>query len=192
MLSIHDIGLLRVFGLHIPKTFRPFYPRSKGRSLVYAILVVSVLDLTGCSNESLCWPFCGNETSSGVSEGGNAAAEPASDNDVEGENTTADPASDRIALTGPNGGETFELIGSSQPLQIRWTAEGTFPILVDLYKSGTYFLRIEQNPNTPTGTKWTPPASLPPGDDYRIKVFSAADHSVFDFSDADFTLSISN
>jgi len=177
MLGIRDMGFLKVFGLHIPKTFRPFYPRSKGRSLVYAILVVSVLDLTGCSNESLCWPFCGNETSSGASEGGN---------------TTADPASDRIALTGPNGGETFELIGSSQPLQIRWTAEGTFPILVDLYKSGSYFLRIEQNPNTSTGTKWTPPASLPPGDDYRIKVFSAADHSVFDFSDADFALSISN
>ena len=186
------MGFLKVFALHIPKTFRPFYPRRKGRSLVYAILVVSVLNLTGCSNESLCWPFCGNETSSGVSEGGNAAAEPASDNDVEGENTTAHPASDRIVLVGPNGGETFELIGSSQPLQIRWTVEGTFPILVDLYKSGSYFLRIEQNPNTSTGTKWTPPASLPPGDDYRIKVFSALHHSISDISDGDFTLSIPN
>lgn len=153
---------------------------------MYAILVVSVLDLTGCSNESLCWPFCGNETSSGVSDAG------VSDESVEDGNTTAHPTSDRIVLAGPNGGETFELIGSSQPLQIRWAAEGTFPILVDLYKSGSYFLRIEQNPNASTGTKWTPPASLPPGDDYRIKVFSAADHSVFDFSDSDFTLSISN
>jgi len=153
---------------------------------VYAILVVSVLNLTGCSNESLCWPFCSNETSSGVSDTG------VSDESAEGGNTTADPASNRIVLAGPNGGETFELIGSSQPLQIRWTAEGTFPILVDLYKSGSYFLRIEQNPNTSTGTRWTPPASLPPGDDYRIQVFSAADHSVFDFSDGDFTLSISN
>ena len=153
---------------------------------MYAILVVSVLDLTGCSNESLCWPFCGNETSSGVSDAG------VSDESVEDGNTTAHPTSDRIVLAGPNGGETFELIGSSQPLQIRWAAEGTFPILVDLYKSGSYFLRIEQNPNASTGTKWTPPESLPPGDDYRIKVFSAADHSVFDFSDSDFTLSISN
>ena len=175
-----------MFALHIPKTFRPFYPRRKGRSLVYAILVVSVLNLTGCSNDTLCWPFCGNETSSGVSDAG------VSDESVEGGNTTGDPASDRIVLVGPNGGETFELIGSSQPLQIRWTVEGTFPILVHLYKSGSYFLLIEQNPNTSIGTKWTPPASLPPGNDYRIKVFSALHHSISDISDGDFTLSISN
>jgi hypothetical protein len=143
--------------------------------------VVSVLNLTACSNDFWCWPFCGNDTSSG-----------ATDNGFDDGGTSEDPVSDRIVLVGPNGGETFELIGSSQPLQIRWTVEGTFPILVHLYKSGSYFLRIEQNPNTSTGTKWTPPASLPPGNDYRIKVFSALHQSISDISDGDFTLSISN
>jgi len=134
----------------------------------------------------MCWPFCDSHSSSGVDD------EDTGDEDTEDESTITN-----IKLVGPNGGETFELIGSSQPLQIRWTLEGSFPIegsipiLVDLYKSGSYYLRIEQHPNTSIGTRWTPPRSLPPDNDYQIKVFSAQNHNVYDLSESEFTLSLS-
>ena len=130
--------------------------------------------------------FCDSDSSSGVDD------EDPGDEDTEDENTITN-----IKLVGPNGGEKIELIGSSQPLQIRWTVEGSFsiegsiPILVDLYKSGSYYLRIEQNPNTSIGTRWTPPRSLPPGNDYQIKVFSAQNRNVYDLSESEFTLSLS-
>ena len=150
------------------------------------VLITCWPTLVSCSNDVVCWPFCDSHSSSGVDD------EDTGDEDTEDESTITN-----INLIGPNGGETFELIGSSQPLQIRWTVEGSFPIegsipiLVDLYKSGSYYLRIEQNPNTSTGTRWTPPKALPPGSDYQIKIFSALNHSVYDLSESEFTLNLS-
>ena len=188
---------MRIF--HQYATLMPKIPRTlskrMNRSLIYAVLVAILLNLAGCSNDFWCWPMCDSDTSSGTIDNevdaGTSSTDSTADDAAEVV-SQEDTSSTRIVLAGPNGGETFELIGSSQPLRIRWTVEGEFPILVDLYKSGAIFLRIEQNPNTSTGTTWTPPASLPPGDDYRVKVFSALDHSVSDFSNGNFTLSISD
>ena len=150
------------------------------------VLITCWPTLVSCSNDVVCWPFCDSDSSSGVDD------EDTGDEDTEDESTITN-----INLIGPNGGETFELIGSSQPLQIRWMLEGSFPIegsipvLVDLYKSGSYYLRIEQNPNTSTGTRWTPPKALPPGSGYQVKIFSALNHGVYDLSESEFTLSLS-
>ena len=89
------------------------------RGFLSLILIAGLSTLVGCSNDVMCLPFCDSNSSSGVDD------EDTGDEDTEDENAITN-----INLIGPNGGGTFELIGSSQPLNLapaRLEQENTSP-----------------------------------------------------------------
>jgi surfactin synthase thioesterase subunit len=91
----------------------------------------------------------------------------------------------QVTVTYPNGGENW-IIGSSQI--INWTDNLTGSVEIQLFKGGVFHSSIVTSTTSDGTYTWNIPASLPAGFDYRIRVASTIDGSVFDESDADFTL----
>jgi hypothetical protein len=90
-----------------------------------------------------------------------------------------------ITVTSPNGGETW-IIGD--PYFITWDDNIVGNVEILLFKSNTVVLVIDSN-DPSDGTKtWTIPATVNPGSDYKIKIASLDESSIFDFSDAEFTI----
>lgn len=93
-----------------------------------------------------------------------------------------------ITVTSPNGGETLPL-GSNHT--ITWSTEGTLPIRyvrIDLLKAGVVLRNIISY-TTNNGTyNWTIPSTLPASNDYKIKISQYGSTTVFDESDANFTM----
>ncbi len=90
----------------------------------------------------------------------------------------------------PNGGENW-LTGC--PNQIQWITPATsmFPVKIELYRNGLYYLTIcNQVPAGQSAYSWTPPYTVIPGNTYKVKVSSLTGSlPVFDFSDNNFTIS---
>jgi len=61
-------------------------------------------------------------------------------------------------------------------------------IMIDLYKGGVFDSEIKASTNSDGSTNWTIPAGITPGSDYKIRITSVNDATVFDFSDANFTI----
>jgi hypothetical protein len=90
-----------------------------------------------------------------------------------------------ITVTSPNGGETW-LIGD--PYFITWNDNIVGPIEILLFK-GNSVVRVIDSSDPSDGTKtWTIPATVQQGSDYKIKIASLDESSIFDFSDAEFTI----
>ena len=101
--------------------------------------------------------------------------------------------SERIVVTAPNGGESLE---RSQPYTIRWRYYGSpgANVSIRLYKAGVLNRTIIAS--TPIGADgqgsftWTVPANQATGSDYKIRVTDTSDDTVNDYSDANFTISV--
>ncbi|MCH7770439.1 MAG: hypothetical protein IIA49_05395, partial [Bacteroidetes bacterium] len=91
-----------------------------------------------------------------------------------------------ITVTTPNGGEDY-LIGSSQI--ITWTDNLTGNVEIQLYKGGAFLSSIVTSTTSDGAYTWNISNSLIQGSDYSIRISSVDDGNIFDFSDADFTLS---
>ena len=90
-----------------------------------------------------------------------------------------------ITVTSPNGGEDW-LQGST--CVITWTDNITENVKINLFKGGVYLQQIVgSTPSTGTYT-WTIHANQQTGTDYKINIVSTTDNSVYDFSNADFTI----
>ena len=92
-----------------------------------------------------------------------------------------------ITVTSPNGGETWT---RGTPATITWNYTGapTGNVKIQLYKNGQLNRQIGLAvPITKKTVTWRPPAGLPAGTDYRIKI-STTDGLYTDTSDADFTI----
>lgn len=90
-----------------------------------------------------------------------------------------------ITVTSPNGGESWYL-GSTQ--SITWDDNITEDVLIELYKGGVYLQQIVAATPSTGSYSWTIPPDQLPGSDYTVKVISTTDPSVFDISDAVFTI----
>jgi len=92
----------------------------------------------------------------------------------------------QLAVTAPNGAQTW-LVGSSQ--NITWSTQGTIS-QVNLYysvNSGSSYPSSIAGPISNVGAySWTVPDAI--GTQVRVKVENNADATVFDASDADFTI----
>ena len=90
-----------------------------------------------------------------------------------------------LTLTKPNGGETWQA-GSSR--DITWTDNISAKVTIELYKGGNFHSLIKASTFSDGQYPWDIPDDIPPGSDYKVKIFSDDDENVFDFSDADFTI----
>ncbi|MEJ2195954.1 MAG: Ser-Thr-rich GPI-anchored membrane family protein [Ignavibacteriaceae bacterium] len=90
-----------------------------------------------------------------------------------------------ITVTSPNGGETW-LIG--EPYFITWNDNLVGNVEILLYQNNNVKLVIDSNDPSDGSYTWTIPGSLQPGSNYKIKISSVNDANIFDFSDAEFTI----
>lgn len=86
-----------------------------------------------------------------------------------------------IVLT-PNGGE-FWIRGHTY--NISWIDCNSAPVRIELWKAGNFFTLIA-NSYTGGPFSWTIPATIPSGNDYKIKVMGNSNTSSYDFSDNTF------
>ncbi|RLB64264.1 MAG: hypothetical protein DRH04_11655, partial [Deltaproteobacteria bacterium] len=93
---------------------------------------------------------------------------------------------DALAISFPNGGETLT---AGQDCTVTWKTDILSPINLQLYKGDTNILSIAENVDpSDLSYTFTIPANLEDGDDYRIRISSTADGTIFDFSDAVFAI----
>jgi hypothetical protein len=95
-------------------------------------------------------------------------------------------AAPTITVTAPNGSEDWQA-GTSH--DITWTSSGvTGDLRIHLYKGGSVVRKLAYTSDTGSWT-WDIPSGETPGTDYTVRVLSIDDPSVYDFSDANFTIS---
>ncbi len=94
---------------------------------------------------------------------------------------------DPIVVTSPNGGEVYNL---GDTLIARWIPNGDISsnVKIELYKGNTAVYTIASGTANDGRKGRILPDTLTAGSDYRIKITSLADESVYDFSDGYFEL----
>ena len=112
------------------------------------------------------------------------------DSDVFGESvapfTLVAPPDPVIAITRPNGGESWTVLTTEQ---IQWSSQDVSGLLIiELWKGGVLNRRLGANETNDGTFNWQIPDDLAPAFDYKIKIISVTDPSVFDESDAPFTV----
>ncbi|MHA2100158.1 MAG: Ser-Thr-rich GPI-anchored membrane family protein, partial [Candidatus Kariarchaeaceae archaeon] len=93
-----------------------------------------------------------------------------------------------ITVNSPNGDESW-LAGSSQT--IFWDDNIDGDVIIELYKGGVpdSTFSLISGPTASDGTKnWDLPFDIESGDDYQVKITSVENPSIFDFSDANFSI----
>ncbi len=91
-----------------------------------------------------------------------------------------------ITIVTPNGGEEW-LIGDKR--DIVWTDNIDENVKIDLFKGGLFHSTIDFSSSGADGVQpWEIPLSILPGEDYKIRITSVDDSTIFDFSDNNFTL----
>jgi len=93
-----------------------------------------------------------------------------------------------ILITSPNGGEDW-IQGSTH--DVTWQANISDNVKIDLFKGDIYFDEIAASAPSPGFYSWTIPEDQIPGTDYKIRITSSSDNTVFDFSNANFTITSS-
>jgi len=91
-----------------------------------------------------------------------------------------------LQVTAPNGGEAWQ---RGLRYFIGWNANFAENVVIDLYKSGVFLKSIVTNANTGS-YRWQVDSELVPGNDYSIRITSAANPALFDSSDADFNIDV--
>ena len=91
-----------------------------------------------------------------------------------------------IHLTSPNGGESWQL---SSTHDITWTSAGiTGNVKIELYKNEAFYKTIIGSTENDGIYSWNIPPTLGASNAYKIKISSIDDSSIFDLSDADFSI----
>ncbi|MEE9119193.1 MAG: Ser-Thr-rich GPI-anchored membrane family protein, partial [Calditrichia bacterium] len=95
-----------------------------------------------------------------------------------------------ITVTSPNGGEEWLI---SDRRDIVWTDNIDENVKIDLYKGGLFHSTIDFSSSGADEVQpWDIPLSgISQGENYRIRITSVDDSTLFDFSDGDFTLFLS-
>jgi DNA-binding beta-propeller fold protein YncE len=96
-----------------------------------------------------------------------------------------------ITVGSPNGGE---VLGAGVKIPISWTYTGNpgAAVKIELYKGGVFNRSIVSSASKGTNFiglyNWTIPATQEAGSDYRVRITSKTDGTVYDESDADFSI----
>lgn len=93
-----------------------------------------------------------------------------------------------ITVLVPNGGEMWI---RTHTYTISWIDCVAEPVRIELWKSGVYYTLIA-NSTTGSSSTWTIPATIPSGNDYKIKIIGITNSSNYDFSDNNFFIIGSN
>ena len=88
-----------------------------------------------------------------------------------------------IKVVSPNGGESW-LAGTSNT--ITWTSNINENVKIELYKGGSILYTITNSTSNGGNYLWTIPDTLQPRTDYKVKISSVLDSSLYDFSDSGF------
>jgi len=89
-----------------------------------------------------------------------------------------------VEVTAPNGGDGVQ---RGQQHFIRWRDNLAEDVVIDLYKGGSFLQSLTTN-SSAGAYQWEIGIDLIPGDDYSIRVSSAADAAMFDASDLAFSI----
>ena len=96
------------------------------------------------------------------------------------------PENVSITVTSPNGGETWEL-GTTH--DITWNSSHSgLNIKIELYRGGYAYQTISSSQTNDGSYSWTIPSSYNSRTDYKVRISSVADATVYDESDGNFTL----
>jgi len=91
-----------------------------------------------------------------------------------------------ITIASPNGGEDWQQ-GFTYP--IIWDDNITENVKIDLYKGITFHTQIIDSTPSSGTFSWIIPSDQTTGTDYRVKITSISDDTVYDLSEGDFTIS---
>jgi plastocyanin len=97
--------------------------------------------------------------------------------------TQAGAPAPEVTVITPNGGESY-LQGSTQ--NITWSDNIAEDVKIDLYKGGAFLQQIVGSTPSTGSYSWIIAGAQQPGTDYKIRITSTTQGSVFDASDADF------
>ena len=98
---------------------------------------------------------------------------------------TAGGGAPELTLTAPNGGESI-LAGNN--FQIQWEDDISENISLKLYKAGYFIENITTSTSSDGSFNWNSSGSLEEGNDYKIKITSTSNTSLYDYSDSYFTI----
>lgn len=98
---------------------------------------------------------------------------------------TAPPVFSVVTVTSPNGGNSLTA-GSSYA--ITWNDNISENVKIDLYKGGAFYTTIAAATASNGTYGWTLPTNVVGGNDYKIRITSVSNSSVFDESDNPFTI----
>jgi len=96
-----------------------------------------------------------------------------------------------LALTSPNGGETWQ-VGKTQTIDWNYAGNPGTYVKIELMKNGSVIRTIAKSAKIGANGRgsytWTPPSKLKPGSDYKIRMTSISNNQINDTSDANFIL----
>tara|TARA_Y100000588_G_scaffold219423_1_gene233303 strand:+ start:3207 stop:5375 length:2169 start_codon:yes stop_codon:yes gene_type:complete len=93
---------------------------------------------------------------------------------------------DYVTVTDPNGGETLQTGGT---FNITWDSNLSSNVSIKLYINSTFNSNITTNTSNDGSYYWNIPSSIAQGSNYKIKITSTSNSSVYDYSDGTFTIS---
>ena len=93
--------------------------------------------------------------------------------------------SDYITVTDPNGGETLQ---SGNTLNINWDSNVSGNVSIQLYVNSSFNSNISSNTANDGSYYWNIPSSVGQGSNYKIKITSTSNSTVYDYSDGTFTI----
>ena len=91
-----------------------------------------------------------------------------------------------IWVLNPNGGETLESGGT---YNITWDSNVSSNVSIKLYINSSFNSNITTNTSNDGVYSWSIPSSISQGSNYKIKVTSTSNSSLYDYSDETFTIS---
>jgi hypothetical protein len=95
-----------------------------------------------------------------------------------------------VTVITPNGSENW-IIGC--PYTIQWITSVPSPVKIELYRNGSFYMVVcSQLPAGQNIYSWTPPYTVTPGNNFKIKVSLLTSAAGFDFSNADFAINTGN
>jgi len=94
-----------------------------------------------------------------------------------------------IKVKSPNGGEVWQ-VGNTY--NINWIASNDVAPdkRITLWKGGQYYQTITNSTTNNGSYSWTIPSSIEEGADYKVRITSNADSSIYDYSDLNFAITL--
>jgi hypothetical protein len=90
-----------------------------------------------------------------------------------------------VTVVSPNGGESWR---AGMPQSVTWDSNAGGDVKIELYKGGAFSRSITLGTANDGEFGWTMPADVEEGADYKVRVTSKSDPTLWDESDAAFTV----